>query len=380
MDTAYAWHPGAVCVAPGWAIPVDLLPDELLSSWLVRVALANGCDPLALTGVVFPSRRVWSSDIDRYLPTEDQRVLAGRAGVKSVSIEQAMLAPVAQRITQRPLPLKGCWPWVLAVRPRNRRRFGGLQFCPSCLASDRRPFFRQHWRFAWHTICARHGCMLLDRCPHCRAPIEPHRLTVERLSVVCCPTCYGSLVEGGICTGGSADTLFLQGATDAALFAGSIEYEDECLRDHEWFSVLGVWLYLVRMAALGHSGSAARFVSYLGMSLPTIIDTKTWESFETASRAPFLEAVGKIVAMPLEDLIARLVDADVSRQRLFPKGVPSILSMKRIAQVIVDRPKPERKCAQSRCSKPSAIPKSKSSVERKMARLRILVQKLRKQE
>lgn len=65
MDTPHTGHPGAICVRPIWTIPVDLQSDELLSSWLVRVALENGCDPLALTAALWPSRRAWSSDIDR---------------------------------------------------------------------------------------------------------------------------------------------------------------------------------------------------------------------------------------------------------------------------------------------------------------------------
>lgn len=34
-----------------WALSVPLLPEESLSSWLVRAALRQGCDPLSLTGL-----------------------------------------------------------------------------------------------------------------------------------------------------------------------------------------------------------------------------------------------------------------------------------------------------------------------------------------
>lgn len=41
MAAAYTWHPGSDGVNPRWAVPVQLLPDEIVSSWLVRAALAQ---------------------------------------------------------------------------------------------------------------------------------------------------------------------------------------------------------------------------------------------------------------------------------------------------------------------------------------------------
>jgi len=38
MDTSYSWHSGTDRVAARWAVPVGLLPDELLSTWLTRAA------------------------------------------------------------------------------------------------------------------------------------------------------------------------------------------------------------------------------------------------------------------------------------------------------------------------------------------------------
>jgi hypothetical protein len=41
-----------------WAIRVLLLPDESIASWLARIALTQGCDPLSFTGAIWPKWRV----------------------------------------------------------------------------------------------------------------------------------------------------------------------------------------------------------------------------------------------------------------------------------------------------------------------------------
>ena len=49
----------------------------------------------------------------------------------------------------------------------------GPMFCPECLATDERPYFRAHWRYAFLTECPVHHSPLLDRCPHCDQRIWP---------------------------------------------------------------------------------------------------------------------------------------------------------------------------------------------------------------
>lgn len=52
-------------VARGWwPVSVDPLPDELLSSWLHRLALANGIVPRSFAGVLVFDERMWSPRLD----------------------------------------------------------------------------------------------------------------------------------------------------------------------------------------------------------------------------------------------------------------------------------------------------------------------------
>lgn len=162
MGTAHKRHPGTVRVAAaGWVIPVELLPDELFSSWLVRTALANGCDPLTFTGVVWPKWRVWTGDVDRHPPAERLAVLSKMSNIPVEALSESTLSPTALRILSEIPGKEIAWPWVLAIGARNRRRSGGLQYCAMCLTEDPKPYFRIPWRFAWHTGCEKHGCGIL---------------------------------------------------------------------------------------------------------------------------------------------------------------------------------------------------------------------------
>ncbi|MHA6933586.1 TniQ family protein [Ralstonia pseudosolanacearum] len=45
------------------------------------------------------------------------------------------------------------------------------RFCPQCIATDLVPYLRIEWRFKDWTVCPKHQVKMLERCPHCGAPI-----------------------------------------------------------------------------------------------------------------------------------------------------------------------------------------------------------------
>jgi hypothetical protein len=173
-----------------WPVHTELLPDESISSWLIRCALENGCDPLVLTGVVWPRWRVWTTDIDRGIPEERLQKICSLSGIERNLIQRAALSEQICLLLPGGLPKHGVWPWVQGLGARNRRYRGGLQYCPCCLAGDSKPYFRRHWRFSWNTGCLLHNVRLIDQCPRCLKPLQPHCLEAiqsTRLSV--CVSC-----------------------------------------------------------------------------------------------------------------------------------------------------------------------------------------------
>jgi hypothetical protein len=48
-----------------------------------------------------------------------------------------------------------------------------LQYCPLCLQTDSRPYFRRAWRLAHMAVCLAHSCRLHDRCWQCDKQVAP---------------------------------------------------------------------------------------------------------------------------------------------------------------------------------------------------------------
>ncbi|MER9048275.1 TniQ family protein [Mesorhizobium sp. M0923] len=136
---------------------VDPLPDELLSSWLHRLAIANGIAPRAFAGVLGLGDGMWSPRLDLLLPLEIAALLLDQSGVPHEAIS--------------PMATTGCafTPLLLPLRENaHRNRSTWMQYCPRCLADDDAPYFRRRWRLATRISCFVHGCGLRDRCPACR--------------------------------------------------------------------------------------------------------------------------------------------------------------------------------------------------------------------
>lgn len=222
-----------------WAIHVPVLPDELFSTWLVRVALTQGCDPMHLTGALWPRWRAWTVDLDRGINEHRMAILASRSGVDAVRLEAATLRPLLAAVAPDVRPEQATWPWVLAQGSRNRRRRGGLQFCPPCLAEDATPYFRRAWRLAWHVGCSRHRTLLNDHCGRCYALVEPHRVRSSDATLCRCPSCGHDLrctttVE--VC----AQALAFQVTADQVLINGHGTWSAMDVSREAWFRLAGI--------------------------------------------------------------------------------------------------------------------------------------------
>lgn len=368
MDPAYSWHSGALRVTPYWALPIPLQPDELFSSWLTRAALEHGCDPLAFTGAIWPRWRIWISDLDRQLPLERLTVLAHMSGLSVDLLTLATLAPMAQRI-QGKLPHKQTlWSWILTLGSRNRRRNSGLQYCPACFAEDSTPYYRQQWRFAWHICCERHGNQLLDRCPHCRAALEPHRLTAEARTLDQCATCGGKLSQ-------VASPLIaqhapiLQLATDQALRTNQANLFGYPASPSEWFAVLRIWMDLFRRGWRAQTAGTEQLAKTF---CPSLIgpDYGMFETLRTEQRILLLNPIGWLMSLEFDALIALFHTSHLSCQSIFLNGIPNIEAMRRLADALPDRPRPHKNKIRHRFT-PGGLPtpRSRRQVEALMRKL-----------
>lgn len=291
-----------------WTLRVPLLADESLSSWLTRAALRQGCDPLALTGTIWPGWRVWTRDVDRGIPPSRLKPLVRASGVKLSEFQQAALRGVCERINGHPLPDTRTWPWLLTLGTRNRVRHGGQQCCPLCLAQDAAPYFRRAWRLAWHVGCSLHEVTLIDECPACQAPIEPHRLMAEDGHLGQCSRCRFDWRQTA-CTPLSKNTLRFQQLADEVLQADHAVLGDKESTASEWFAASAFLLGGVRRASRYPASTLAHTLWSLGIPvtedlLP--ISGIPFELLPVSERCALLTATQRVLDVGIDEIFEAL--------------------------------------------------------------------------
>jgi len=159
-----------------WPAHPKPLPDELLSSWIVRVAEANAIKLQTLSWMLFGNgRSPWNRDIDRSAPRWLIEALSQHTGINYWEVFHTTLVTYRTRLYPR-RQAAGQLRWILPVRSYGmRRRAFGQQFCPACLARDSQPYFRKQWRVALFTYCPHHQVRLWNACPRCGLPVMHYR-------------------------------------------------------------------------------------------------------------------------------------------------------------------------------------------------------------
>lgn len=352
----------------GWAVPATIQPDELLSSWLVRSALANGCDPLAFADAIWPKWRMWCIDVDRRLPATQIKVLSASSGLPADAIAGSTLESVAARVSMGELPIKNFWYWILSLGCRNRRRNGGVQYCPDCLAEDKFPYFRIHWRYAWHTVCQRHDVMLLDRCHGCASAIQPHRLTVESASMGACPICGCDLKYGATHRFLNGEYLF-QVAADDGLTHGRQLVHGVAVPIADWFAIARFYWAFVRRMLEGRTESLVAFAQESGISdLKIRPVSSSIENAMAPDRHWMFVGILKIMTLSTQEMKSTLEASGVTMQAFCPNRMGLPIALYDISSGLVNR-SVSRTRKPKNVNNPSKEPKSLRAVERMMHRL-----------
>ncbi|WP_201723341.1 TniQ family protein, partial [Sulfitobacter sp. HI0076] len=158
-------------------LPVAPRPfrDELVTSWMARVAARYGAEPFEL--MVFlagqAGRYAGARQIDDVVP--DMGLLRLWAKACRIDPERLRRRSLASRYPGRP---QG---WLLTET---------VPVCLACFDADvaagRDAYLRKNWRLAEQVVCPEHRTMLLDRCPACRGHL---RLSLRMLNGLLRPFC-----------------------------------------------------------------------------------------------------------------------------------------------------------------------------------------------
>lgn len=163
-----------------WPIHLKPLDDELLSSWMVRIARAFYIKP-----GVFWQRMIGPVSfrtIDYMGNTAVVQLLANRT-----------LTPLtrATRTTLNDFQSRGL------LREHLDRNV--VAFCPLCLAAGI-PYYRRSWCVTFVVSCSQHDTVLLNGCPSCKALIRFEKIPLVSESLALCRTCSSDLRTAKVAT------------------------------------------------------------------------------------------------------------------------------------------------------------------------------------
>lgn len=351
-----------------WALSVPLLPEESLSSWFVRAALRQGCDPLSLTGAIWPTWRIWTRDIDREIPFVRMRPLVNASGISSAEFQKAGMRDDCEKVVGYSLPETRTWPWLLALGSRNRTRHGGQQVCTLCLAEDSTPYLRRQWRFAWHTGCRFHGVQLIDECPACKAPIEPHRLSAEDQHLAQCSRCLDGFRKTG-CISPLPEAFSFQVMADCVLEQGNVTFRQASIAPADWFSMVTFFLGVVRRASRRPSSPLGDALLSLGVSVTDSrmpLSGLAFELLPVSERRALLSAVERLMSIGVEETFSALVAFNVKTSALHdPRKSPPVVLLPMLSRLSHHPHGPHRRRVQ-----PDHRPTSERAVRASWARLK----------
>lgn len=150
--------------------------DEIFSSWVTRVAHAQGLKLQTFSALIFGrSKSIWNRDLDKSAPKWLQSKISKVTGTPRHVIHETTLASYEGVFYEHHQP-NGYTKWItpLGIYHRTHRDYG-MQYCPLCLADNSEPYYRKYWRLAFYTECDKHNVLMHDRCPECARPASFHR-------------------------------------------------------------------------------------------------------------------------------------------------------------------------------------------------------------
>lgn len=142
------------------------LKDELLSSWLTRMAMEHkrSLSTFLSLYVRHEGSAISRTDMDFLYDEKLIDILA----LKSSLSKQEIMSMSLRSEEGHLFVCNDClYPPKQIRKLVDKRTHHGLMYCPKCLAEDKIPYFRKQWRYTFYNICPKHKTFLTDRCWKC---------------------------------------------------------------------------------------------------------------------------------------------------------------------------------------------------------------------
>lgn len=332
---------GQALVISRWPIKVAALPDESLSSWLIRSGLANFIAPMPLSLHLWDKWRAWTRDVDRRLPPNQLKTLSTRIGIPKELLSELTLSPSIKKIEPHSFHINQRWFWVSSLSHRNRFRKNSSAFCPLCLKTDPFPYFRKSWRFSWVTSCEIHNILLHSACPHCKWPIHLHMHTLENTNFSYCTFCNEPLYK-------SCDYKPPEPVVLTTQIQGMQCLTAESQEAQEWFIRLQFFIKLVRRSLHARTNGLKALHSLLEIGIPfsdkSPLGATPFSELSINDRYELLRGASYLQQLSQQELLERLLSAGLTQAQLVPAGVYCPSSLANVKQSLISTP------AQAKCN------------------------------
>lgn len=311
-------------------IPIRLQPlkHEILSSWLIRSAVANGIDPIGFTNGIWFDYRAWTRDISRYLPKDKIITLSKVSTLSYRQIFNLTLESLLESILSKDeLQPKKAWRWVIPTGIRNRSSTNGLHFCSLCL--QKKPIFLTTlWRLSWNFSCEKHNILLQLNCPECHTVFSPHLISYSNTDLTRCQHCNYDLKKS-IIRPSDNQAMTLQSFLNKAIFKKDIPSNNLPLIDNtlkDFFTTIRILLIFFRDFNR-HKNIRDILFKKLGLTHLNSYYPRnhgdTLDSISVLERHFLFTVLSRLFTFSLRDIITLFRQAGVTKEILCARGITS---------------------------------------------------------
>jgi hypothetical protein len=351
-------------------IPIRPKPksDEILSSWLIRCAIANGTDPEGWGGGIWNEYRIWTRDFDRYLPKSKAAPLCKISEMSYDEISAMTLEPLIRRIAKsNSLNPNTAWPWVIPTGIRNRSKINGLHFCPECL-KEPNVYLKKQWRLSWNTVCPIHKTVLHLRCSNCHTVFSPHLIDYLDTDIGKCQNC-GYNLRLMISSEADSEVISFQEILNLVLSTNDAHgaiFPDISVKD--MFATLRMFMFLFHGMSQCQAVQKVAFEILETDNLPEIVYTGS--ALETASvneRHLLMALCARVFQLKIDEIIELFRDAGITRQMI----AEAVREDSKVIDYLLVELRENGRARENVCpGKKKIEPKSKDAVERMMNEIR----------
>jgi hypothetical protein len=147
--------------------------NELLSSWLCRIAYAHHTVPTSFLNLHFKEyglNILTIRDIDIWLEQDLLNKISKKSHYASDRIYQMTLKSYEGKLLKQ-ITSKTRNNLIMSLGNRASYKYKkGLRFCPLCLKEH--GYYKKEWRLGFYTVCLEHNITMHNCCYNCNTPIN----------------------------------------------------------------------------------------------------------------------------------------------------------------------------------------------------------------